>query len=97
MEIDPPWTDLTSENSNYQNVDDGCVMLVEGSKDEREHVRTTQQMTQSVLVLRALVLRGRTIVHLHTLREERGKRKDTANASKSRQKIYIRLGGQRCQ
>ena len=36
MEIDPPWTDLTSENSNYQNVDDGGMMLVEDSEDERE-------------------------------------------------------------
>ena len=67
MEIDPLLTDLTSENSNYQNVDDGGVMLVEGSKDEREHVRTTQQTT----------LRGRTVDCLHTLKGESGKRRRT--------------------
>ena len=36
-------------------------------------VRTTQRTTQSVLALRALVLRGRTRGCLHTLREERRK------------------------
>ena len=56
-------------------------------------VRTTQRTTQSVLVLRALVLRGRTIVRLHTLREERGKERNAVNTSMSRQRIYICLGG----
>ena len=42
---------------------------------------------------KGLVLRGRTIVCLHTLREERGKERNTVNVSMSRQRIYIRLGG----
>jgi hypothetical protein len=34
MEIDPPTTDLTSEDLDYQDVDDGGVMLVEDLEDE---------------------------------------------------------------
>ena len=36
MEIDPPLTDLTSEDSDYQDIDDGGVMLVEDLEDERD-------------------------------------------------------------
>ena len=36
MEIDPPTMDLTSEVSDYQDVDDGGEMLVEDSEDERD-------------------------------------------------------------
>jgi hypothetical protein len=36
MEIDPPLTDLTSKDLDYQDVDDGGVMLVEDSKEERD-------------------------------------------------------------
>jgi hypothetical protein len=38
-----------------------------------EYVRTTQQ-TQTMLVPRAPVLRGRAVDHLHTLEGESGKR-----------------------
>ena len=60
--------------------------------DHDHLVRTTQQTMQSVLALRALVLRGRTIVRLHTLREERGKRRNTVNLPESRQKYIFTLG-----
>ena len=36
MEIDPSLMDLTSEDSNYQDVDDGGAMLVEDLEDERD-------------------------------------------------------------
>jgi hypothetical protein len=42
MEIDPPVTDLSSEGDSmdleYTNVDDGGVMMVEDSEDERENM-----------------------------------------------------------
>ena len=56
------------------------------------NVRTTQRTTQSVLALRAPVLRGRTRDRLHTLEEESGKRKYAVNASESRSNRYIALG-----
>ena len=48
-------------------------------------VRTTQRMTQSVLTLRAPVLRGRTGDRLHTLKEERRERRYAVNVSESKQ------------
>jgi hypothetical protein len=36
MEIDPPRTDLTLENLDYQEFDDGGVMLVEDLEDEED-------------------------------------------------------------
>ena len=49
------------------------------------NVRTTQRTTQSVLALRAPVLRGRTGDRLHTLEEERRERRYAVNASESKQ------------
>jgi hypothetical protein len=41
MEIDPPVTDLSGEDSTdseYADMDDGGVMMVEDSEDERENM-----------------------------------------------------------
>jgi hypothetical protein len=51
MEIDPPLTDLTSEEDStdleYQDVDDGNVMLVEDSEDQRENMPPLPSIIQT--------------------------------------------------
>jgi hypothetical protein len=62
MEIDPPLTDLTSDDSStdleYQDVDDRGVMLVEDSEDERENMPppvAIQVNTPHLVVLQELI------------------------------------------
>ena len=65
MEVDPPVTDLAREDnstdSEYTDVDDGGVMLVEDSEDERENMPLPPPMVWAATphpapVLRELIL-----------------------------------------
>ena len=58
-------------------------------------VRTTQQMTQSVLALRALVLRGRTETAFTPYKRKEESGGNVVNASRTDNNRYIRLGGVR--
>jgi hypothetical protein len=58
METDTPAIDFMSEDSDYQDVDNGGVMLVEDSEDEQENVPPIlhQDTPHPAPIVRSLIL-----------------------------------------